>query len=314
MKKFRFLFYTLTLILIFTSCKKSSENDNVVKNTMTSGRTTIAVDQTVQNVIKQVVDMFEALNPAKIEVIYTSEKEAAQLLVDDSVRFAVTARDFYPQEFKQLRDQSFRPEKIRIAIDGIALISNPQNRDTLITVADVQKILTGEITEWKQINPNSKLGKIQVVFDNTNSSIVRYANDSICRDKTISPNLNALQENEEVVQHVAKVPNAIGLIGVNHISNERDSITVDFTRKVRVMHVSKAELATENNSYQPIQYYLYTGDYPFRREIFILLNDPRGELPKGLARFASSPQGQRIIKGTGLLPSTMPIQAVKIVE
>ncbi len=80
------------------------------------------------------------------------------------------------------------------------------------------------------------------------------------------------------------------------------------------MAVSKEKVATPENSYQPVQYYLYTGDYPFRREIFVLLNDPRGELPKGLTRFISSDKGQRIIKRTGLLPSTMPIQAVKIVE
>ncbi len=313
MRKLKFIMIFSIILLSFVSCKKQSEN-NVEKNTMTSGRLTIAVDQTVQNVMQEVIDVFEALNPAKFEIIYTTEQNAIDLFIEDSVRFAVTSRDLYPQEKKILTDQSYRPEAVRIAIDGIALITHPSNKDTLISRADVQKILTGEITKWKELNPKSNLGDIQVVFDNTQSSVVRYAADSICRDKPMSKQLNALDKNEEVVEYISKVPNAIGFIGVNHISNEKDSIIVDFTKKVRVMHVSYADVATENNSFQPIQYYLYTGDYPYRREIFILLNDPRGELPKGLTRFTAGAQGQRIIKGTGLLPSTMPIQAVKIVE
>lgn len=312
MKNTRYILMLVLVVIFSVACKKNKSTE--AQNTLTSGHTKIAVDQTVQNVMQQVVDVFESLYPAKIEVIYTSEKEAVELLKKDSVRFAVTARKFTPDELRYFHSKSFQPEAVRIAIDGIAIITHPSNRDTIISVKDMKRILTGEVTEWKQIFPNSKLGKIQVVFDNTNSSIVRYANDSICRELPLSTSLNALEQNEEVVNYVAKVPNAMGLIGVNHISDENDSIVTDFVSKIRVMHVSYSDKATPQNSYQPMQYYLYKGDYPFRREIFVLLNDPRGELPKGLTRFTASDKGQRIIKRTGLLPSTMPIQAVKIVE
>lgn len=313
-KRITTLLAVVTLMtVLLTSCQKKQKSDTY-KNTLTSGRIKIAVDQTVQNVFQQEIDLFESTNPAKIEAIYVSEKEAVELLKDDSVRFAVTARKFTDSELQYFRDRTFQPEAIRVAIDGVALITHPSNRDTLISKQDVKRILTGEITHWNQLYPRSNLGEIQVVFDHTRSSIVRYAQDSICGDQALSPTLNALELNEEVVNHVAKVPQSLGLIGVNHISDENDSIVIDFTSKVRVMYVSHEDVATEANSAQPIQYYLYTGEYPFLREIYILLNDPRGELPKGFARFVSGPKGQRIIKRTGLLPSTMPIQAVKIVE
>lgn len=281
---------------------------------MRSGYIKIAVDQTVQNVIQQQIDVFEGLYPVDIEPIYTTEQEAVELLKNDSVRLAVTARKFTEAEVSYFNSKTFQPEAVRIAIDGVAVITNPANRDSVISARDMKRILTGEVTQWNQIFPGSKLGKIQVVFDNTNSSIVRYANDSICRDIPLSKELNALELNEEVVEHVAKVPSAMGLIGVNHISDENDSTVIEFTKKIRVMRVSYEDAANTENSVQPYQYYLYNGQYPFRREIFILLNDPRGELPKGFSRFISSDQGQRIIKRTGLLPSTMPIQTVKIVQ
>lgn len=300
------------LIVLLTACGKQKKEEG--QNTMRSGFIKIAVDQTVQNVIQQEIDVFESLYPAKIEPIYTSEQDAVELLKKDSVRFAVTARKFTSEELQYFHNKSFEPEAVRIAIDGVAIITHPSNKNNVISIRDMKRILTGEVTQWSQIYPGSALGKIQVVFDNTNSSIVRYANDSICRDKPLSRELNALELNEEVVNHVSKVPNAMGLIGVNHISDENDSIVIEFTKNVQVMSVAYDDDATEDNSVQPVQYYLYTADYPFRREIFVLLNDPRGELPKGFTRFIASDKGQRIIKRTGLLPSTMPIQAVKIVE
>lgn len=300
------------LVLLTVSCGQKKTAGN--QNTLTSGYIKIAVDQTLQSVIQQEIDVFEGLYPVDINPIFTTEQEAVELLKLDSVRFAVTARKFTPSELDYFHKKTFQPEAVRIAIDGIAIITHPSNKDSVISVRDMQKILTGEIARWDQIFPGSILGNIQVVFDNSKSSIVRYANDSICRDKLLSNSLNALTLNEEVVEHVAKVPNAMGLIGVNHISDENDSTVIEFTRKIRVMRVSYDDVATATNSVQPYQYYLYTGEYPFRREIFVLLNDPRGELPKGFTRFISSDQGQRIIKRTGLLPSTMPIQAVKIVD
>ncbi len=312
MKKVK-LFSVLLLAVMMIACGKKNKSTEE-QNTMRSGYIKIAVDQTLQNVIQQTIDVFEGLYPVDIEPIYTSEQEAVELLKKDSVRFAVTARRFTQAELAYFHEKTFQPEAVRIAIDGVAIITNPANKDSVISVKDMQRILTGEITQWNQLYPDSKLGKIQVVFDNTNSSIVRYANDSICRDKPLSTSLNALELNEEVVEHVAKVPGAMGLIGVNHISDENDSTVIEFVKKVRVMRVSYEDVATPGNSVQPYQYYLYNAQYPFRREIFVLLNDPRGELPKGFSRFISSDQGQRIIKRTGLLPSTMPIQAVKIVQ
>ncbi len=300
----------LLLVAFFSSCSKK---DKKQQNTLTSGTIKVAIDQTMQNLFEELIYVFEAKYvEARIEPIFTTEQEAIDLLKKDSVRFAVTARPFTPTELKYFRKKTFRPEAIRIAIDGIAIITNLNNPDTIISMKNLRKILTGEVTRWKEIYPKSRLGKIQVVFDNTKSSIVRYANDSICKDKPLSSKLNALEKNEEVVEFIARNKGAMGIIGVNTISNDKDSTVVEFTNKINVMRVSHYDITDFSNSYQPYQYYLYTGEYPLCRDIYVLLNDPRGELPKGFTRFVSGQIGQRIIKKTGLLPSVMPMNTVNV--
>lgn len=314
MKKITIIVISILSVCLFVSCNKSKNKEQLKENTMRSGFIKIAVDQTMQPTMQAEIDMFETENAAIVEPIYVSESEAIDLLMKDSVRLAVTARRFTEAELGYFNLNAFEPEEIRIAIDGIALIIHPENPDSIISVKEVRKILTGEVTKWDEIFPDSKLGKIQVVFDNTNSSIVRYANDSICRDKHLSSDLNALEKNEEVVTYISENKSALGLIGVNLISDSYGSTAIDFTKKIQVMRVSRNDHATRENAVQPYQYYIYNLQYPFIREIFILLNDPRGELPKGFTRFVTSDVGQRIILRSGLLPSTMPINAVKIVE
>ena len=302
------LFISLFLMI---ACNNKDKKE---RNTMDSGYIKIAVDQTMEPTIKAVIDMFETEHDAIIEPIYTSEEDAIDLLLDDTVRLAVTARRLRPDERNIFYSNKFEPEEVRIALDAIALIIHPANPDSIISVENVRRILTGEVKNWNEIYPGSRLGKIQVVFDNTNSSIVRYANDSICRDKPLSNELNALSLNEEVVDYVSKTPNAMGLIGVNLISDSYDSTVVEFTNKIQVMRVSFDKIATRQNAVQPYQYYMYNGQYPFVREIFFIINDPRGELPKGFTRYVSSDRGQRVILRSGLLPSTMPVNAVKITD
>ncbi len=294
---------------IVVSCNNKEQG-----NTMNSGYIKIAVDQTMEPVLQAAINVFESENDAIIDPIYTSEQEAIEMLLADTVRLAVTTRRLTPFEQHSFSEKKFQPEEIRIALDAIALVVHPSNPDSIINVQNLRRILTGEVKKWQEIYPDSKLGAIQVVFDNTNSSIVRYANDSICRDKPLSSDLNALNLNEEVVEYVSENPGSLGLIGVNLISDAYDSTVIDFTNRIQVMRVTWDENPDRHNAVQPYQYYIYNGQYPFIREVFIILNDPRGELPKGFARFLSSDKGQRIILRSGLLPSVMPVNAVKITE
>lgn len=303
----RKVIFLLLAPFIVLSCNKKKEG-----NTMNNGYIKIAVDQTMAPTIQAAINLFESENEAIVEPLYTSERETLDLLMADSVRLAVTARRLTTAERNYFYEQKYQPEEIRIALDAIALIVHPSNPDSIINVQNVKRILTGEAKQWNEIYPGSGLGNIQVIFDNTNSSIVRYANDSICRDKPLSSDLNALNLNEEVVEYVSQNPGSLGLIGVNLISDPNDSTVVELTTKVKVMRVTWNEHPDRFNAVQPYQYYIYTGQYPFIREIYVILNDPRGELPKGFTRFLISDRGQRIILRSGLLPSVMPVNAVKI--
>jgi len=311
MKKCKLL--SILFIITLLSCQTKS-NDKFT-DTNSAGVIPIAVDVSFEPIIKEEIAVFESqFLEAQITPHFTNEINAIDLLMKDSVRVAIVTRPLSEKEINYLKEKKFSPRSYKLATDGIALIINISNPDTLISVVDLKRILTGKAKNWNDIYPNSKLGTFKVVFDNPNSSTVRYAIDSICVDEKISQDLNAQSTNEEVINYVSKTKNAIGVIAVNWLDNAKDTTNLTFNSSIRVMSVSNQETATTIDSYKPFQAYLYYGNYPLSRSIYIILNDPRGTLPSSFTNFMTSDRGQRIILKTGLVPATQPVRIVSVKE
>lgn len=303
----RSIFYIIVgLILsasIFTACGEKKPKDGRT-DTPTSGAITFASDESFSPIIEEEREMFESLYPqAKLKPLYTDEYNEVDLLMRGKIQLAITSRDFSPKQLKYLQDHRYMPQAIPLAYDGLALIVNKENNDTCMSVKDVKRILRGEVTQWNQIYPGSKRGKITVVFDNKNSSTVKFCEDSILGGQPVNNEIAfAVKRSKDVVDYVEKTPNAIGIIGSNYLNDKRDTTNTTFKKNIHVMSVSKKDKATEMNSWKPYQAYLFDGRYPFIRTIYALVNDPINGLPWSFAQFIAGPKGQLILFKSSLLP------------
>ena len=286
MMKRQFRLIGLVALVVLSACNSKSKGPT---DTYSSGVVSIAADESFEPIIQEEIEVFENLYPlAGIVPRYTTEVEAINLLLKDSVRLAITTRTLTKEEMNSFHSRKFFPREIKLATDGLALIVN-------------------------RANPDSRLKGIQVVFDNKNSSTVRFAMDSICGGKPLAEgNVSALKTNQQVIDYVVKNPDAMGVIGVNWLGNRSDTTNLSFREEIRVMAVSAEDVATPANSYKPYQAYLFYGNYPLARSIYALLNDPRSGLPWGFASFMTSDKGQRIILKSGLVPATQPVRIVHV--
>jgi len=308
LKLFVGLLFTIGLL---SSCNESKPN-GYWSDTAQEGTIRIACDECFQPVIDELIPVFENCYKKDVEVIpiYTDEVHAMELLKKDSVRLVITSRGFTEAEshfFDKERNTVAR--QYRFASDGLALVVNNSNPDTMITVVDVRRILSGEVKKWSDIYPKSKLGDILLVFDNTNSSTVRFAVDSVCLGKQIAnDNVMATKTNAEVIDFVKKTPNAIGVVGSTWLRNRDDSLNVSFDQSVRVMAVSNQSVARVADSWKPYQAYLWTRDYPLIRPVYALVCDPARALSWGFSQFLLGQKAQIVIGQTSsLLPENVSI-------
>jgi len=294
---------TLTLGLLW-SCHNKPKNSRT--DTYSSGTMSFASDESFSPIIEEMREVFEHTYPeAKVKPIYTNELDGINMLKETKVWLTVASRRLKESEVKDFADlKKYIARSIPIAYDGLALIVNNENPDTCISIKDIKRILSGEVTKWNEVFPQNKLGTFDVVFDNAKSSTVHFCVDSILGGKPInSPNIEAVKKSEEVINYVSAHKNAIGIIGSNWLNDARDTTNVTFKKNIRVVSVSRLDNATAMNSWKPYQYYIYNGNYPLVRTIYALLTDPRQGLPWGFANFLQSPIGQKIIFKAGLLPA-----------
>ena len=294
----------LTLILgLFSACGNNPKNTKAEQDYQKAARYFVA-DESFSPILNEALDVFLYRSILDtLEAQYTNEQEAVQKLMRLETWLAFTTRDLTEKERQNLKDRSYIPRTIPIAYDGLAIICNNENSDTCITVKDFKRILRGEVSQWKDIYPHSKLGDIDVVFDNPLSSTVRWCVDSLLDGKEFkAPNIGAVQTSAAVIDYVERHKNSLGIIGSNWLNDSRDTTNVTFKKNITVMKVSRLDSATVRNSWQPYQYYIYNGNYPLIRTIYALLNEPRNGLPSGFAHFCRLPKGQLLIQKSGLLP------------
>ncbi|RSK49337.1 PstS family phosphate ABC transporter substrate-binding protein [Hymenobacter rigui] len=283
-------------------------------DTPTSGTIRIGVDETFAPILKSQVDTFQKLYPsAHIQAAYKPELDVMRAFMADSVRLAVVARELTADEKAKFQQLRIEPRAIRIGVDGVAIIVHPSNTDSLLTVDQLKGIFTGQLKQWSQISSGNKLGDITAVFDNNNSSTARYVQDSVTRGAALAKGVFASKSNPALIDYVATHPNAIGVIGINWISDRDDPKVPKFLKGIRVAGIStKNTGATPSDYVQPYQAYLAQKVYPLRRTLYVISREARAGLGTGFASFSAGNKGQLIMLKSGLMPATGQVRMLDV--
>jgi phosphate transport system substrate-binding protein len=303
-------FLMISLLLTMLSC--SGGKNAALNETPTRGNIKISVDESFQPLIDSEVFTFTHLyTSAHITPMYKPEYDVINDFMNDSVKVIVTSKKLSDYQIQYLRDTLVIARTTTYAWDALALVSNKQNKDTLIKYNTVKDIFLGKVKKWNQINPNSKLGDIRVIFDNTKSGNIRYFKDLFEVKDTLGKNFFAVNNNAEVIDFVARNPDAMGVVSVNWISDKDDSLSVSFIKRVNIVAISQ-QFINDGSYYRPDQGFIYDKSYPFVREVYLISRETFAGLGSGFINWACAEQGQRIVLKSGLVPATMPIRLVQI--
>lgn len=321
MKKLTYMAFAALALLMMSACDQRK-----VESTSTSGIATIACDATFENILSQEIDVFEYIYPtASIMPYYVDEHAAIDSIMQFKSKMAITTRPLTDKEVEYLKSNKKIVKQSQIAVDAIALIVNPSNPTEILSKGEIAEMLTGKVTNWDKVTPGIS-GNIKVVFDHQGSSTARYMRDSLLNGEPFAANVYAQKSPAAVFDAVASDKNAIGVIGVSWITDdmrsremtreemtqrvqENDSTAVEFNSKIKVLKVRRNDEVT---AYKPYQYYIFNGDYPLYRQIYMITTAAGGTLTHGFYSFVTGFEGQKIMLLTGVLPKVVRPQMVQI--
>lgn len=299
------------LIVLLFSCNTTPKK--FTDETPTRGKVKIAVDESYQLLVDTELYTFLSLyKDAQVKPVYLPQDSILKLFLDDSVKVIITSRQLTENEVAYLLGKSIIARTTRIANDALAFIINKSNPDTLIRYDALKDIFTGKISNWKQINPESKLNDLKVVFDNPASNNVATIVNKFGITGSLPNYCYSVTKNSEVINFVENHPESIGIISVNWISDPRDSISHSFLSKIKVVSVTPEFYSDGNDYYSPHPAYIANQQYPFVRDVYIINRETFAGLGTGFASFVAGDAGQRIILKMGMVPAMMPIRLVEI--
>ena len=277
--------------LCFFQC--STDKKDTPKDSATIGEITLGVDESFEPVMKAEKTAFqEQYHYAKIQFKFSPENEVIADMLNDKIRGVVVTRDLTAAEKEIFTREKVTYRSFNIAADGIALLANKSNADTLITLPDLRELIVGTSTKYT------------LVVDKANSSNLKFLLDKLKISSSDKLHVVAAGSNPEVINQVKNNTNTIGIIGSNWISDGDNPTSLGFIRSVNVMSVAEGKGMPYS---QPFGYNLALKKYPLRREIKYILKEAHQGLGTGFLNYVTGDLGQLIVLKAGLIPLTRPI-------
>ena len=111
-----------------------------------------------------------------------------------------------------------------IALDGVAVVINPENTVTDLTIEQIAQIFTGEITNWSELGgADAEIA----VFGRENGSGTRSAFEEIVGVEDACAYTNEYSSTGDVIGNVASNPNAIGYASLSAVDESVVALMVN---------------------------------------------------------------------------------------
>ncbi len=216
-------------------------------------------------------------------------------LLNGTVDIANASRQISPDEIKQAQAKGIKPEEFVIARDAIAVIVNPENPISRLTLKQLSDLYSGKISNWKELGGDDR--PIVRLSRETNSGTHVYFLETVVRlgsktDKTLfSMDTLLLPSSEGIIAELRDNPNAIGYDGLGYVPTDGT---------VKVIAVAK----DANGPYVlPSVESVNSKTYPIARDLYMYTaGDPKGAVKDYLDWIRTSPEGQGIVGKLGFVP------------
>ncbi len=203
-------------------------------------------------------------------------------VLNNIAQVAASSRTFTEHESENLR-------VFTIAHDVLAIVVHPSNPIKNISIQELKDILSGKITNWKQLGlPFDKA--IQLVNDSSGNG-TRAAMEELVMGKSKAKQLNGTlitlmsvvtNSSSEMKANVANFKYAIGYLPFSYLDNTVKAIAID--------------------NVPPTYAAAHRGKYPLYRDLYYAIKKGSASLDLAYIYYVLSPEGQDIVTQEGFLP------------
>lgn len=248
---------------------------------------------TIVNLALAWAEAYQVIHPeVRLSVTGGGSGTGIAALINNTVDIANASRQIKPEEIVEAQAKGIDPVEHVIARDAIAVIVNPENPVSQLTLQQISDIYSGKISNWQEVGGQDR--PIVRLSRETNSGTHVYFLETVLRlgekdNKTLfSTDTLLLASSEGIINEIRTNPNAIGYDGLGYVPKDLKMIAI--ARQPGEAYVLPSIATVNDNS------------YPIARDLYMYTaGQPKGAVAAYL-EWILTPEAQAIVAKLGFVP------------
>lgn len=311
-KKTRAIITIIVMIIIIGGCifaytkygKKSKNNIGTNQDTQISTEPIFTLENyprvdaslATQPLTNAFIKNFTGKDVNEEDLNYTNTHPGYVKLINGEADLIVVTEPS-EEELNLAKEKGVELEVIPVVKEGFVFYVNGQNKVDNLTLEQIQKIYTGEITNWSEVGGDDE--KIIQYQRPTNSGSQTGMLSLVMKDKKImDPVKNIIETMEGIIKVVADYNNGKNSIGYSYYyyaTTMYDKIDSSVAQGIKLIGV---------NGVKPSYDTIKDGSYPIQTAYYIVINknEPENSNTRKLVNAMLSERGQNVAKEAGYVP------------
>ena len=239
--------------------------------------------------VPQLAEAYKAANPGtQFSIAAEGSTTGIAAVIDSTCDIGMSSRKAKSTEESAASAKNAKLTPTVVCYDAMAVIVNEANPLKGLSKEQVEKIFTGEITDWSGVVDLANVkrrgpGKISIYTRNTSSGTYSDFKDLAMSKRDYAPGSQKMAGNEQIASEVAKNPDGIGYVGIAYMK----------TPGVKALTI-------DGRSASPSA--VKSLNYAYGRQCFYYTNGAPSGKGKPFVDFTLSPAGQKIVEQVGFIP------------
>jgi phosphate transport system substrate-binding protein len=279
------------ILLLLAACVSPSASST----TAPSSQTTIENkgSDTMVNLALAWAEAYEAAHPeTRLSVTGGGSGTGIAALINGTVTIANASRAIKEEERQQAEANGIEPVEFVVAKDAIAIVVNPANLVSQLSLPQLSAIYSGQVTNWREVGGEDR--PIVLLSRETNSGTHVYFLENVLRlgqkeNKALfSPDTLLMPSSEGISAEVRQNPNAIGYDGLGYVTPDMKTVAV---AKEDGGPFVLPTIATVNDK-----------SYPIARDLYMYSRGQPTGVVKDYLDWVFGPEAQKIVAELGFVP------------
>jgi len=207
-------------------------------------------------------------------------------LINGTTDICASSRSIAAKEIKQAQEKGISTKETIVANDGIAVVVNPQNPVSELSMEQLAKIFTGSYMKWDQAGGLPE--EILVLSRESSSGTFVFFQEHVLKKKDYSKRAKFLPATSAIIQAVSADKGAIGYVGLGYALEAKGNVKI---AAVKPDANSPAVIPSDET--------VISGKYLIARPLYFYTAGRAEGTVKRFIDFCLSNKGQAIVKETG---------------